>query len=256
MRGIYTSIFIVLAILTGCTTSKKEVQTLGNGLWYSENGEKVWFVKDSIILFYPFYPYTKWEMGNDTLRVLDFDGLQVDSPYWFKYPFDWSGDGGFSVKSLEEDEELLKFQRIMRPENADRLPEKLSLLVSDGSFGEELLNLKIEINIPEAKVDFSEGGRSGRDFTCTLDSQELFAIRYLVGKVPWEEIVGPMFSDVVGTKYFSLDIKFKDSGQNRKVLSDMGGSAPPSIDNLITFIWATSQLRCIPEEYRRDLFSH
>lgn len=246
---------MLVATLIGCTGSNKNA-TLYKGLWYAESGERFWFVKDSLIVFYPFYPYSRWEMNNDTLKILDLGSLHLDPPLWFEHSFEILTDSEVYVKFLEEDEVPFKLQRITHVEDTDCLLEKISLQVSDCAYDIDCVDLKVEINIPAAKVNIWEMKGPGRNYTCVLDSQELLAIKYLVSKVPWGDINKPLFSNEMHSKYFSLSVEFDDPSQNKKVLSDTGGFAPSSIDNLITFIWATSQLRCMPEEYRRDLFSY
>lgn len=256
MKKVYAFILMMIIILLGCATDKNKDSTLFGGLWYSENDDRVWFVNDSLILFYPFYPYTKWEINNDTLRVLDLTGLNSGVSNWFDYTFDKLNDQEAYVRFTEERSDILKFRRITQLENSDYYPDKLSLLISDCEYDEDCVGLKIEINMSDSTVSILDVKESGQAITCKLNSQELFSIKYLTNRISWKELDKPLFSNVIHSKYFSLKVEFEDPSKNKRVLSDTGGLAPSSIDNLIIFIWATSQLRCMPDGYTRDLFSY
>jgi hypothetical protein len=252
----YISILILVVSLIGCTAGSNRNSTICKGLWYNESEERIWFVKDSLIVFYTFYPYSRWEMNNDTIKILDLGSLHLDTPLWFEYSFEMLTDSEVNVKFLEENEGSFKLQRITQVDDVDYQLEKISLQVSDCAYDIDCVDLKVEVNFPDAKMKIWEIKESGSTFICNVDTQELLALKYLVSKVPWSEINKPFISNEMHSNYFSLIVEFEDLNQNKKVLSDTGGSAPPSIDNLITFIWATSQLRCMQEEYQRDLFSY
>lgn len=256
MKKVKVFILIVIVVLTACAVDKNKDSTLFNGLWYSEVDDRVWFVNDSLILFYPFYPYTKWKMSNDTLRVLDLSGLNSGVSNWFEYTFDKLNDQEAFVRLTGEGSDTLKFRRITQTEKSDYLLDKLSLLISDCEYEEDCVYLKIEINMSDSSINILDIKESDQAITCKLNSQDLLSIRFLANRVAWQEINKPLFSNVIHSKYFNLSVEFNDPSQNKNVLSDTGGFAPSSIDDLITFIWATSQLRCMPEEYRRDLFSY
>jgi hypothetical protein len=256
MKKILVLILIVIAILKGCTEEKNKNSSLFNGLWFSEADGKVWVVNDSLILFYPFYPYSEWKISNDTLRVLDLAGYNSGVVNWFEYTFDELNDQEAYVRFTEESSDILKFLRITQLEKSDYLLDKLSLLISDCEYEEDCLILEIEINLSDSTVSVLDVNKSDQAITCMLNPQDLLAIRFLTDRVDWNGINKPMISNVMDSKYFNLSVDFVDQSQNKKVLSDTGGFAPASIDYLITFIWATSQLRCFPEDYRRDLFSY
>lgn len=249
-------ILVITAILISCTVEKNKSSTLLNGLWYSENDDRAWYVSDSLILFHPFYPYTTWKMSNDTLRILDLAGLNSGASNWFEYTLVKLNHQEAHVRLTEGGSDILKFRRITQLEKPDYLPDKLSLLVSDCEYEEDCVYLKIEINLSDSTLRVLDIKESDQATTCKLNSQELLSIKYLTNRVPWKEINKPLFSNVIHSKYFSLSVEFEDPSHNKKVLSDTGGFAPSNIDDLITFIWATSQLRCTPDKYRRDLFSY
>ena len=100
----YIPILMLVVTLIGCTTRSSKNATLYKGLWYAESGERVWFVKDSLIVFHPFYPYSRWEMNNDTLKILDLGSLHLDTPLWFEHSFEMLTDSEAYVKFLEEHE--------------------------------------------------------------------------------------------------------------------------------------------------------
>lgn len=255
MRKVHAFILMII-ILLGCTTDNNKDATLLYDLWYSESDEKVWFINDSLILFYPFYPYTKWEMDNDTLRVLDLTALNSGVSNWFNYTLDKLNGQEAYVRFTEESSNIFKFRRITQLENSNYIPDRLSLLISDCEYGEDCVDLNIEINMSDSTVSILNVNESDQAITCKLNSQELFSIKYLTNRISWKELDKPLFSNVIHSKYFSLKVEFEDPSKNKRVLSDTGGLAPSSIDNLITFIWATSQLRCMPDGYTRDLFSY
>lgn len=245
---------MLISTLICCTTGSKKDTFVFKGLWFDESKERFWFVKDSLIIFYPFYPYSKWEIDQDTLKTLDLGSLHLDTPNWFKYSLEKLTEKKVYLKSLEQDEESYIFQRITSSDNNDYLPKKISLQVADCAYGSDCVDLSVDIYMSDRKMNISEAKESSMNYSCFLDPHELLAINYLVSKVDWGEINKPMLSNEMHTKYFRLNIEFEDSGQDKIVLSDTGEIGPSSIDNLITFIWATSQLKCKPFDYQRDIF--
>jgi hypothetical protein len=254
MKKLIGLMLMIFSVWTGCNVEKNKNPAFISGLWYSENDERFIFFSDSLILFYPFYPYTKWEIRNDTLKVLDLNGLNTGVSNWFEYPCMKLDDKEAHFVFTEEISRKLKFRKITELEKADYHLEKLSLLISDCGYDKDCVSMKIEVSMSDSTATILKVKNSEPSISCTLNSQELMSIKYLASMVPWEGINTPLFSNVIHSKYFSMSVEFKDPNQNKTILSDTGGFAPSSIDNLITFVWATSQLRCVPNDYHRDLF--
>jgi hypothetical protein len=230
-------------------------EILFKGLWYDEKMERIWFIKDSLILFHPFYPYSKWEIKQDTLKILDLESLHLDSPQWIKYSFELLTENKALLKTHQGDVESFSFQRITNVEYANNLPNRISLEVSDYSFDENVVDLKIEINIANSIIRIFKLNEPEKDINCVLESLDLLPLKYLISNVHWEELETNFISNEMHLTHFKLSVEFEDSVKNKTVLSDSGGAAPSSINNLITFLWSTSQLKCNPDDYIKELYN-
>lgn len=256
MKKGFVQLLIFISISMGCMSGNSKNELLFKGLWYDENIERIWFIKDSLILFHPFYPYSKWEIEQDTLKILDLGSLHMDSPQWINYSFELLTEDKALLKTQQGDVESFSIERITNVDYNNNLPNRISLEVSDYSFVDNDVDLKIEINIADSKVRIFKLNESEKNINCILESLDLLSLKYLISNVHWDEIEKQFISNEMHLNHFRLNVEFEDSVKNTTVLSDSGGAAPSSINNLITFLWATSQLKCNPDDYLNELYNH
>lgn len=258
-------LFSILCLLFSCSWDTKKGYNEINeqliiGLWQSKDQEAFLIFNDSLCLPNVFYPYTKWKIKKDTLFIYDLESARLDDSLWFTYKIKKLSSDTLHMENLDSAilyNDILFLKEKLVEEKF--YVNQLRLEVASCAFDDNCKELGVKVDLVQGKVlieNFEGGNDSTIAIECSLSREELRILKIMLNELKLEEIRSSYISNVMHAKYFNLEVELRDNEENVKTLIDSGSKAPKSLEKIVTYVLAVSQLKCRPEKYFESLYHY
>ncbi len=245
--------FFLTSTLLSCDRQVKEQTLLITksdllGVW--SNDDHFLLFKDSVCLPFDFYLYTNWKLDSNEIQIYNLESSIEKDSLWMTYLIkSFSKDSlvlTSSVFNLDSSEVTLYREEPDIETKFDHIK-----LIRPTYPGEDLI---AEINLKKnGEVKFKEITKKNDTLisTCTIDSDEMEILNYLINRGEFSKTDSMYISGISDQSYYSLEVFALSPKDTLKVTVDTGGNVSPNmISRIITFIWATTKLKCTPDSYK------
>lgn len=240
-------------MLIACAEKKNEEKLMINkkdlqGVWSSESDNEFFIFKDSVVLPFDFYLYTNWKLDKNKIQVYALDTPSDEDSIWAEYIItDFSKDSMSlvsSVLNLDSSEVTFYRKNTSAKQKIDFINLKREVYPDEESIFE------IEIN-SNGEVSFKEVTRNNEKFLskCYFDSLEMNVLNTMVDQIVFSETNKNYISGISDQNYYTLEMASLFSRDTLQVTVDTGNVSPNMLSRVITFIWATTKLKCTPSRY-------
>ncbi|MDF9799910.1 hypothetical protein OKW21_005173 [Catalinimonas alkaloidigena] len=251
MSRIFVVSFIIIFFTISCTEKTTDNTIEINkkdliGEWSSKNEEEFLLFKDSVVLPLSFYLFSNWKFTDDKIQLYDIES-ESDS-LWVNYFITGYYRDSLVLKSTVFNEDSTEVIFYRRPPVEQNIIKSITL--TKNSYPGETEIFKIQLN-DNGEVYFSELTQNEDTLfsICSLDQSEMNILNSMIHRVDLPSIDSLYVSGISDQGYYSIDILTTTLEKPVSILVDTGGVAPNMIVRIMTFIWATTKLKCTPSRY-------
>ena len=243
---------VVLVITVACNRETKPIIPSFQrndliGEWSDKSENEFLLFKDSVVLPTNFYLFTNWKLDSSHVKIYNIESSPRSDSVWVDYLINSFYKDSLVVTSsaFDKDSSITLYKR--EPiERAEINHIKLNRLVYPG---EDTL---FEINLTrKGNILFKELSQEGDWITseCSLNKNEMNILSSILDRIRLSELDSMYISGISDQDYYSLKISTEESDKIYSVIVDTGNVAPDMVSRVITFIWATTKLKCTPSRY-------